>query len=60
MFLRKPILSGNSDVNQLQIIFDLMGSPTQDNMPGWDTLPGIAGVSTFKSRPSTLAQRFKE
>lgn len=60
MFVRKPILAGSSDLNQIQMIFDLVGSPTEDNMPGWTSLPGCEGVREFKSRPSTLAQRFRE
>ncbi|KAI9826877.1 MAG: serine/threonine protein kinase, CMGC, CDC2/CDK sub [Thelocarpon impressellum] len=60
MFVRRPILAGNSDLNQAQIIFDLVGSPTEQNMPGWGSLPGCEGVRQFKSRPSTLSQRFRE
>ena len=60
MFRRKPILTGNSDLNQLQLIFDLVGSPTEDNMPGWNSLPGCEGVTQFMPRPSTLGQVFRE
>jgi len=60
MFVGKPILAGHSDLNQIQIIFDLVGSPTEENMPGWSSLPGCEDVKDFKPRPSTLAQRFRE
>jgi hypothetical protein len=60
MFVGKPILAGHSDLNQIQIIFDLLGSPTEENMPGWSSLPGCEDVKEFKPRPSTLAQRFRE
>lgn len=60
MFTGKPILAGNSDLNQAQLIFDLVGSPTEDNMPGWSSLPGCETVRDFKPRPSTLSQRFRE
>ncbi|MCJ1373550.1 serine/threonine protein kinase, CMGC, CDC2/CDK sub [Loxospora ochrophaea] len=60
MFRHKPILAGNSDLNQAQMIFDLVGSPTEDNMPGWSSLPGCEGVQSFHQRPSTLAQVFRE
>ncbi|KAI9677558.1 MAG: serine/threonine protein kinase, CMGC, CDC2/CDK sub [Caeruleum heppii] len=60
MFVGRPILAGNSDVNQAQIIFDLVGSPTEENMPGWSSLPGCEGVKQFKPRSSTIAQRFRE
>lgn len=53
-------MAGTSDVNQIQMIFDLVGSPTVQTMPGWATLPGCDGVREFRPRPSTLAQRFRE
>ena len=60
MFKGRPILPGNSDVNQAQLIFDLMGSPTEDNMPGWSSLPGCEGIQSFQHRNSTLSQAFRE
>lgn len=60
MFRGKPILAGTSDLNQAQLIFDLVGSPTEENMPGWSTLPGCDGVTSFSSRPGTLAQVFRQ
>ncbi|KAI9750471.1 MAG: hypothetical protein M4579_006461 [Chaenotheca gracillima] len=60
MFTGRPILAGNSDLNQIHIIFDLVGAPTEENMPGWSQLPGCEGTKQFKPRPSTLAQRFRE
>ena len=60
MFKGRPILAGNSDLNQAHMIFDLVGSPSEDNMPGWSSLPGCEGVQSFKPRPATLAQVFRE
>lgn len=60
MFRGKPILAGTSDLNQAQLIFDLVGSPTEENMPGWSSLPGCDGVTSFSPRPSTLAQVFRQ
>ena len=60
MFKGKPILAGNSDLNQAQLIFDLVGSPSEDNMPGWTSLPGCEGVSSFPYRPSTLKEYFRD
>jgi len=58
MLVGKPILAGDSDPNQLKIIFDLVGTPTDITMPGWRTLPGADGMN-FPPKPSTLAQRFR-
>ncbi|RPA76372.1 Pkinase-domain-containing protein [Ascobolus immersus RN42] len=47
MYRGKPILPGNSDVDQAHRIFKLCGSPTEMNMPGWEKLKGCEGVKTF-------------
>jgi len=60
MFKRKPILAGKSDLDQACIIFDLVGSPNDENMPGWSSLPGCDGVKSFPSRPGNLRQTFSE
>lgn len=36
MFQRKPVLPGTSDSDQLSKIFQLCGSPNDDNFPGWN------------------------
>jgi serine/threonine-protein kinase BUR1 len=59
MLTGKPILAGDSDANQLKIIFDLVGTPTDENMPGWRSLPGAEGLK-FPQHPPTVAQRFRE
>lgn len=48
-----PILQGNSDQDQLDKIFQRCGSPTEENMPGWSSLPGLEekGV-TYKVNPN--------
>ncbi|KAF2756017.1 Pkinase-domain-containing protein, partial [Pseudovirgaria hyperparasitica] len=60
MFKRKPIMAGNSDLNQIHLIFDLVGSPTDANMPGWNQLPGCEGIKQFPLRKGTLSQTFRE
>ncbi|KAI9887776.1 MAG: serine/threonine protein kinase, CMGC, CDC2/CDK sub [Watsoniomyces obsoletus] len=58
MFDRKAILAGTSDLNQLNMIFHLVGSPTEDNMPGWSDLPGCEGVKTFYQQSGVMNDRF--
>jgi serine/threonine-protein kinase BUR1 len=60
MFKRKPILAGKSDVNQAEIIFELVGSPNEQNLPGWKDLPGCEGVRQWDKRPGNLRQVFRE
>ena len=60
MFKGKPILAGNSDVNQAHLIFDLVGSPTDENMPGWRSLPGCEGVVEWGHKQPTIRKVFSE
>ncbi|KAJ5693337.1 Serine/threonine-protein kinase bur1 [Penicillium macrosclerotiorum] len=60
MFKGKPILSGSSDLNQAQLIFSLVGTPTEENMPGWSNLPGCDGVKSFGYKRGNLSEVFKE
>lgn len=59
MLVGKPILSGESDSHQLDIIFDLVGTPTDQNMPGWKQLPGAEAL-TPRPRTGNLQHRFRD
>lgn len=59
MLVGRPILAGESDTRQLEMIFDLVGTPTDQNMPGWRNLPGSEALR-FEPRPSRLHQKFRE
>ncbi|KAL5121600.1 serine/threonine protein kinase, CMGC, CDC2/CDK subfamily [Pleosporales sp. CAS-2024a] len=60
MFKRKPILAGQSDIHQAQIIFELIGSPNDQSMPGWNELPGAEPVRGFGTFAGNIASRFRE
>lgn len=59
MLVGKPILSGESDSHQLEIIFDLCGTPTDENMPGWRSLPGAEAIKP-RQRLGNLSSRFSK
>ncbi|KAK4193094.1 CMGC/CDK protein kinase [Podospora australis] len=59
MLVGKPILAGESDTHQLEIIFDLCGTPTDENMPGYRELPGAELLKPVP-RQGNLAHRFRE
>lgn len=59
MLVGKPILAGESDSHQLDIIFDLVGTPTEETMPGWKQLPGAEAL-TPRPRSGSLSSRFRE
>jgi serine/threonine-protein kinase BUR1 len=58
MFKRKPILTGSSDLNQTQLIFELMGSPNDENMPGWDLLPMSGPVKKMDRMTGNIDRSF--
>lgn len=60
MFKHKPILAGSSDLHQAQLIFELVGSPDDENMPGWSDLPGVDGNMVFEKRRPILRLVFKD
>ncbi|KAJ5830262.1 uncharacterized protein N7525_008515 [Penicillium rubens] len=60
MFKGKPILAGNSDLNQAELIFNLVGTPNEENMPGWSQLPGCEGVKNFGIKRGNLHNFFKD
>lgn len=41
MVIGRPIFKGASEINQLELISQLCGSPNEDNFPGWSSLPGV-------------------
>lgn len=51
MFSRRPILPGTSDLDQLDRIWQLCGTPTEATWPGYDSLPGCEGVKRFGVHP---------
>ncbi|KAF9457143.1 kinase-like domain-containing protein [Collybia nuda] len=52
MFSRRPILPGNSDLDQLEKIWQLCGTPNQHTWPNYDALPGCEGVIRFNTNHS--------
>ncbi|SPC64722.1 related to cyclin dependent kinase C [Ustilago sp. UG-2017b] len=41
MIMGKPLFKGTSEINQLQLIAELCGSPNEYSFPGWRSLPGV-------------------
>ena len=59
MFWRRPILPGTSDLDQLDKIWQLCGTPNQMTWPNFDTLPGCEGVKRFPLYPRRLKQTYE-
>jgi len=41
MINRKPIFQGSSEIDQLELISQMCGSPNEESYPGWYSLPGV-------------------
>ncbi|KAI8984392.1 kinase-like domain-containing protein [Mycotypha africana] len=55
----RPILQGQDDLDQLKKIFQLCGSPNQDNFPGWDKLPDAKKVK-FETTPRHVREDYNQ
>jgi hypothetical protein len=60
ILLGHPVLPGNTDLDQLNHIFKLVGTPNEESWPNWTSLPGMDGVEGFKQYSPTLKERFSE
>ncbi|KAJ7236249.1 kinase-like domain-containing protein [Mycena rebaudengoi] len=59
MFMRRPILPGTSDLDQLEKIWILCGSPNQHSWPNFDSLPGCEGIKRFSLQPRKLKPSYE-
>ncbi|KAI0322960.1 kinase-like domain-containing protein [Amylostereum chailletii] len=59
MFHRHPILPGTSDLDQLEKIWQMCGTPNQQSWPNFDTLPGCEGVRRFTYYAKRLSAVFE-
>ncbi|TIA89895.1 hypothetical protein E3P99_01862 [Wallemia hederae] len=62
MFTHKPILQGQTDIDQLKRIFELCGDPTPTSWPGWETIKGHYDIeiSTSGYKGGNLRTRFAQ
>jgi cell division cycle 2-like protein len=58
LFLREPLLQGQDELDQLNKIFKLLGTPTEENWPGWNTLPNAQRINFKKYNLNRLRERF--
>ena len=53
----KPLFPGTSDIDQIHHIFRILGTPTNDIWPSWETLPGARLFSASPSASLNAANR---
>lgn len=49
--MRLPFLSGESDIDQIKKTFQAMGTPTDDEWPGYKQLPDYSAVPEQPKSP---------
>ncbi|KAF2098554.1 CMGC/CDK/CDK7 protein kinase [Rhizodiscina lignyota] len=49
--LRTPYMAGETDIHQVEIISQAIGTPTEDNWPGVSKLPGYVPIAKDKQVP---------
>lgn len=59
LLLRKPIFMGDAEINQLFKIFEVLGSPTDDTLPGYKTFPHYSSSFPFYDKGTGLASRLQ-
>ena len=57
LLLRKPIFMGDAEINQLFKIFEVLGSPTDDTLPGYKTFPHFSSNFPFYDKGTGLASK---
>eukprot|EP00879_Flechtneria_rotunda_P013107 GHRR01013690.1.p1 GENE.GHRR01013690.1~~GHRR01013690.1.p1 ORF type:complete len:627 (+),score=247.17 GHRR01013690.1:529-2409(+) len=57
LILGEPLFQGRGEIDQIKKIFQLLGTPNEEDWPGWDTLPDIKMLK-FKPQESQLRQKF--
>ncbi|CAN0391874.1 unnamed protein product, partial [Discosporangium mesarthrocarpum] len=63
LLLKVPLLPGKTDMEQLHLIFSLLGTPNAHNWPGVDLLPGWSQWKETVKRDSkkpTIQKTFSE
>jgi cyclin-dependent kinase 12/13 len=58
LFESKPILRADSEIEQLDAVFRLCGSPTPDAWPSVTALPLYATCKVRRDYPRQIAERF--
>lgn len=60
LFTTKPIFQGNDEIHQLQVVYDILGSPNPADWPGLTELPWHELVKPRKSLKGGLRELFRK
>lgn len=59
LFLKKPLFMGDSEINQLFKIFETLGSPNEDTLPGYKTFPHYQTQFPFWEKGTGLKSKLE-
>ncbi|KAJ2819079.1 serine/threonine protein kinase, CMGC, CDC2/CDK sub [Coemansia erecta] len=59
MLVGKPVFQGSTDLNQIEQIMRICGSPNDALWPGWRDLPDCKQVDDFNNYPRRVREEFK-
>ncbi|KAJ9124863.1 hypothetical protein QFC24_002792 [Naganishia onofrii] len=58
LFVRKPVFQGNDEIHQLEVIYEIMGTPTEEEWPGLANMPWYELVKPKEVLPSRFEEYF--
>ena len=59
LLLNKPLLAGSSESKQIELIIDLLGTPSESIWPGFTSLPLVKPMNLKHQPYNNLKQKFK-
>ncbi|KAJ9114564.1 hypothetical protein QFC20_001438 [Naganishia adeliensis] len=60
LFVRKPVFQGNGEIHQLEAIYEIMGTPTEEEWPGLASMPWYELVKPKEMLPSRFDEYFSK
>jgi CTD kinase subunit alpha len=60
LFVRKPVFQGNDEIHQLEAIYEIMGTPTEERWPGLASMPWYELVKPKEVLPSRFDEYFSK
>jgi len=60
LFTTKPIFQGNDEIHQLQVVYDILGTPNPNDWPGLTELPWYELVKPNRTTKGGLRELFRK
>jgi CTD kinase subunit alpha len=59
LFVKKPTFQGNDEIHQLEVIFRILGTPTEERWPALSSLPWYEIVKPASAMDNVFQQSFR-